>query len=644
MKLRVVGLALLFLCATWWRVSEAIAEDPPAPVEVEEPAEPILPENEAAVAEADADADAGTDDNQTTTDESAPAAGTATASGENAGQDDLDAAAQLKVTAETLPDLNDVVDKLDSAIEKGLDQDNQAFADQLLISALLQRATVLSSAVLDRAQADPRRDPRLMQLRQFAVNDLQRVVSLDDSIAEAHLLLGRLQALLGDASTSRRELTKVINAKDATPDDQAQAYALRGTLQRDEATRASDFDAAIKLVPEKPDYYRIRAQYRYSQDKFDDAYADVTKALEMEPDHPGTIELRGLILLGLKKNDEALAAFTKASELAPEAVPLRQRLGEVYRQQGDLKKAVEQLTKALEIAPNDAATLLLRANVYNQLDDTAAALKDVDEAIKLQPQLLVAHLLKAEILASESRIDEAITNLEKLVPLAPNQPRLLEPLATFYLVGGYPRKSIETYTKILEQEPENYRALRFRGDANLNIGNHEAAAADFDKALQLSGEDEGLLNNFAWVLATSPDDKVRDGKRSIELATKAAKLSSYNVPHILSTLGAAYAETGDFENAKKWSQKAIEVTKHEMEGAKDDEERARLEESNQALEKELASYEQGEPVRERQEQQDKEPTSPGTEDKSVRVEPVDADAASPKNEEQAEVKSAPTEP
>ena len=69
-------------------------------------------------------------------------------------------------------------------------------------------------------------------------------------------------------------------------------------------------------------------------------------------------------------------------------------------------------------------------------------------------------------------------------------------------------------------------------------------------------EESGLLNNLAWVLATSPNDKVRDGKRSIELATKACELTEYKEAHILSTLASGYAEEGDFETAKKWSAKA----------------------------------------------------------------------------------------
>ena len=550
---------------------------------VEEPATPIKDKT------ADTDAPAKEPDNaaEATEEVAEPAAPS-----ENAGLADLDKASQLKVTARSLPDLNDVIDDVDTAIEKGLDKDNLAFANQLLISSLLQRATILSQVVLDRPLADPRRDPRWMQIRQFAVNDLLRVIEIDNDIWEAHLLMGRLQALpLGDPKTAKRELTKVIDAADVTPTERAQAYTLRGALQTDDEKRAADFDAAVQIVPDKPDFYRIRAQYLYGKDDFKKALADIDKALELEPDHAGSQELRGLVLLGLKRFDEARDAFQKASELAPKAVLPYQHLGEAYRQQGDLQKAVEQLTKALELEPNDAATLLLRANLYIQLKDTDAALADVDAVIKSHPQLLVAHLLQAEILASADRVDEAIADLEKLLAVAPNETKLLEPLATMYLVGGEPQKSIDMFAKVLELKPDDYHALRYQGDAYLGIGKHAEAVADFDAALKLNDEDDGLLNNFAWVLATSPDDNVRDGKRAVELATKAAELTSYSLPHVLSTLAAAYAETGDFETAKKWSKKAVEL-------GEDDEIR-------EQLGNELASYEAGKPWRERQTTQEK---------------------------------------
>src|SRR5215467_11827796 len=101
---------------------------------------------------------------------------------ENEGQEDLDKATQLKVTAETLDDLGEVIDHVDTALEKGLDKENTKFANQLLTSSLLQRGQLFAAAVFNVSMQDPQRNLRAMQFRQFALSDLQRVISLDDKI------------------------------------------------------------------------------------------------------------------------------------------------------------------------------------------------------------------------------------------------------------------------------------------------------------------------------------------------------------------------------------------------------------------------------------------------------------------------------
>ena len=64
---------------------------------------------------------------------------------------------------------------------------------------------------------------------------------------------------------------------------------------------------------------------------------------------------------------------------------------------------------------------------------------------------------------------------------------------------------------------------------------------------------------------------------------KACEVSEYKEPHILSTLAAAYAESGDFENAQKWAKKAVEIGREDIQDH---------------LEKELKSYQDGKPWRE----------------------------------------------
>lgn len=517
---------------------------------------------------------------------------------ENEGLEDLDRATQQKVTVEGLEDLNDVIDSIDTALEKGLDEANTEFAEQLLVSTLMQRASTLSSAVLNSPLQDSRRG-QWMQLRQFALNDLQRVVEIDDKVWEAYLLISRLQTLpFGDAGAAKRALTKVVDAPDITPEQRAEALGLRGTVQRDEEKRLADFNRAIELEPKNPDFLRLRAQHYLSAEEFDKALVDIDKAIELDPEHAASHELRGMILLGLERQDDALASFNRATELVPEAALPYQHRGELYLKKGDAKKALEQLTKALELSPENLQTLLVRASVYYELKEVDKALADVETVIRLQPNAVIAHLMRAEILAASDRLDDAIAALEELNKRAPEQAQLLSPLGTYYLLDGRPRKAIETFSEVVTLAPDDARALRFRGDAYLNIGKHQEAIADFNRALELEGDNEGVLNNLAWVLATSPVDALRDGQRAIELATKASELAGGQTPHILSTLAAAYAEVGNFEKAKEWATKAIELQQSAVDVATDPAEKKRRETDLASLKKELENYQQNKPTRE----------------------------------------------
>ena len=71
----------------------------------------------------------------------------------------------------------------------------------------------------------------------------------------------------------------------------------------------------------------------------------------------------------------------------------------------------------------------------------------------------------------------------------------------------------------------------------------------------------GAYNGLASVLSTSPDDDIRDGKRAIEYAVNACRFTEYNDASCLDTLAAAYAETGQFAEAVKSSEKAIQLNK-----------------------------------------------------------------------------------
>ncbi len=68
-----------------------------------------------------------------------------------------------------------------------------------------------------------------------------------------------------------------------------------------------------------------------------------------------------------------------------------------------------------------------------------------------------------------------------------------------------------------------------------------------------------IYNALAWIRATCPDAKYRDGKQAIREATRACELTGWRLHAYVGTLAVAYAESGDFPSAIEWQLKAIRL-------------------------------------------------------------------------------------
>ena len=94
-----------------------------------------------------------------------------------------------------------------------------------------------------------------------------------------------------------------------------------------------------------------------------------------------------------------------------------------------------------------------------------------------------------------------------------------------------------------------------------SIGKTEDAIIHYREALRYRPESTESMNGLAWLLATDPDPKIRNGQEALELANAALKLSATRRADYLDTLAAAQAETGNCPEAIKTIKSAIEVAK-----------------------------------------------------------------------------------
>jgi Flp pilus assembly protein TadD len=88
---------------------------------------------------------------------------------------------------------------------------------------------------------------------------------------------------------------------------------------------------------------------------------------------------------------------------------------------------------------------------------------------------------------------------------------------------------------------------------------YDKAVADFSHAVKLDPKNANSCNALAWLQATCPDQRYRDGKNAVVNALRAVQLSGGKNGEYTDTLAAAYAESGDFAKAREWETKAISL-------------------------------------------------------------------------------------
>jgi tetratricopeptide (TPR) repeat protein len=256
--------------------------------------------------------------------------------------------------------------------------------------------------------------------------------------------------------------------------------------------------------------------------------------------------------------EEATAYFSEKIKRFPTA-PNHHHRGLAALALGDVEAALGDFNQAIRLKPSEAVYYNSRGNARILQVDLDQAIADYSQAIRLDPKFAAAYFNRGIAWNAAGQHDKAIQNMNQAIELAPKN-------SFFYYGRGMAWKArpdldqaIRDFTQAIRFNPHHADALMERAMAWQNQGQYARAIGDFQEVIRLNPDSTQALNNLAWLLATCPDDSVRDGQRSVEYATKACELSDWSAATGVDTLAAGYAASGDFEQAQKWAQRAIDL-------------------------------------------------------------------------------------
>ena len=117
--------------------------------------------------------------------------------------------------------------------------------------------------------------------------------------------------------------------------------------------------------------------------------------------------------------------------------------------------------------------------------------------------------------------------------------------------------AITCYQRALNINPRSADACAGLGMAFYKKGQAKEAIDSWWHALAIYPDQISVVNNLAWLLATTSDTSLRDGPKAVALATRADFLSGGGNPVILHTLAVAYAAAGRYALAADTARRAL---------------------------------------------------------------------------------------
>ena len=318
------------------------------------------------------------------------------------------------------------------------------------------------------------------------------------------------------------------------------------------------YDQLIRRNPRDPKNYERRAMIWLAAGQTDKLLADYSTAIRLGSREPTVYLNRGIHLATQGQYAQAIADYDQAERLGLKEAYLYVNRGVAHFAANQHDKATSDFSTAIKLGEKTYSIYINRASAYRAAGEEIKAIDDLAEAIRLEPENPAGYHQRGLVWQAMEKFDKAIADFDQAIQRDPKYIPAYSSRGFAWFLQDEPKKAIPEFDQVLRLNPKSAVAYNNRGFNKQLVGKYGEALTDYDQAIQLAPEYILAWQNKAWLLATCPDDAVRNGKQAFAAASKACELGKWEDWSDLKSLAAAYAASQDFKQAVKWQTKVLE--------------------------------------------------------------------------------------
>jgi tetratricopeptide (TPR) repeat protein len=283
------------------------------------------------------------------------------------------------------------------------------------------------------------------------------------------------------------------------------------------------------------------------------------ETLRLDPNHAEAHSNLGLVLMHTGDQEEAIAHLQQALRLQPGNVKARTNLGTALARRGERAEAARALEQAAQLGPTDADAQFNWGVFLVEERRMDEARQAFEAAVRADPESADAHANLGLLMTRTYESEAARGHFETALLLDPTLTMPHGQLALMDLQAGSVTSAITHFESSVSSGDAELRSWFAR--RLIDAGLIREARDQFEAALAETNAAPLAANDLAWLLATSGDPSLRDGKRAVELAQQACEQAQGKSAGSLDTLAAAFAEAGDFVQAVATARRALSIAR-----------------------------------------------------------------------------------